>query len=51
MSSIKNPDIKHFIREGRYICNGCVDPTPEKSVRVKRNVTCRNCLIILNNEQ
>lgn len=51
MTYIKNPQIKHFVRAGRYICNGAVDPTPEKSVKLKKKVTCRNCKVILNGEK
>lgn len=50
MKQVKNKHVKHFVRSERYICNGAVDPTPEKSVKIKKNVTCRNCKIILGNE-
>lgn len=50
MSYIKNRHVKHFVRNGRYLCNGAVEPTPEKSVRLKKQVKCRNCKIILKKE-
>lgn len=45
--AIKNPHIIHFIRREKYLCNGAVSPTKEKSTHRKNKVTCQNCLLIL----
>ena len=42
---IKNPHKIHFIeRDGKYACIKAVTPTKEKSTRIKKKVTCKNCL-------
>lgn len=41
---IKNAHIVHFIdADGRYNCIKAVKPTPEKSTRDRKEVTCYNC--------
>ena len=47
---IKKPHIIHMLENvndrwgSRYMCNWCVEPTPEKSTWDKSKVTCKNCL-------
>jgi len=53
--SIKNSHIIHKLIKNesypfcsdiiyKYLCIGCVNPTPEKSSHSWKNVTCKNCL-------
>lgn len=45
MAYIKNLHKKHKIEaDGKYACIKAVNPTPEKSTRVWKEVTCKNCL-------
>lgn len=39
-----NNHIKHFIKNNRYLCIRCVEPTPEKATTDWAKVTCKNCL-------
>lgn len=42
---IKNPSIVHMLDDnGRYLCNRAVSPTPEKSTKSWKKVTCANCI-------
>ena len=51
MSGIKNKHIKHLLDadsmrmrgEAKYICQGAVYPTFEKSTTSERSVTCSRC--------
>jgi len=58
--SIKNPQIKHAVEiksdstmdiYESYLCIGCVDATPSKIARQKKDVTCKNCLRIIGKRE
>lgn len=45
--SIKNKEKIHLIKSGRYLCIRACKPTKEKSTRITKKVTCKNCIRIL----
>jgi len=50
--SIKNPQIMHYMitrdKRKRYLCNGACSITPKKIALTEHEVTCKNCLYLMD---